>query len=74
MSSNFCSKNSFDDVAWTFEQALLSRAEIFAKIGSFDDATQKFDLSLLSQAEIFHKIKQFWWFHLKTWTGLITTR
>ena len=71
---NFCSKNSFDDVTRTFELALLSRAKIFAKIGSLDDATQKFDLPLLSQAEIFHKIKQFWWFHLEVWTGLIIMR
>ena len=74
MSWNFCSKNSFDDVTWNFELALLSRTEIFAKIGSLDDVTQKFDLPLLSQAEIFHKIKPFWWFHLKVWPGLIIMR
>ena len=61
---SFCSKNSFDVVTWTLELALLSRADIFTKIGSFNDITQNFDLSLLSQAKMFHKTKQF---HDFTW-------
>ena len=49
--------------------ALLSRAEIFAKIGSFDDFTWKFEPALLLRGNLFPKIKQFCWCDLKFWTA-----